>query len=179
MRTRRAAPLAERSRRRVAAEQEWVECAAGRPLDLVRLAGIYGPGRSALDDVRAGTARCVIKPGHAFGRIHRDDIAAGVLAAMARPPAGTRVLNFTDDEPAESAAVIGEAASLLGVAAPPEVAFDQAWDGMSAMGRSFWAESRRVANEKTKAALQIAWRYPSYREGLRAILAEESSSFSR
>ena len=168
------APRAERSARRVAAEQEWVACAAGRPLDLMRLAGIYGPGRSALDEVRGGHARRVAKPGHAFGRIHRDDIAAGVLAAMAHPPTGTRVLNFTDDAPAESAAVLGEAAALLDVAPPPEVTFEEAWEGMSAMGRSFWAESRRVANEKTKAALQIAWRYPSYREGLRAILAEES-----
>ncbi len=166
------APLAERSRRRVAAEQEWVRAAGGRPLDLIRLAGIYGPGRSALDDVRAGTARRVIKPGHAFGRIHRDDIAAGVLAAIAHPPSGTRVLNFTDDVPAESAAVIGEAAALLGVAPPPEVPFEEAWAGMSPMGRSFWVESRLVANAKTKAALGIAWKYPSYREGLRAIVKE-------
>ena len=115
MRTRRRRRSPSGPRRRVAAEQEWVDCAAGRPLDLVRLAGIYGPGRSALDEVRAGHARRVIKPGHAFGRIHRDDIAAGVLAAMAHLPVGTRVLNFTDDEPAESAAVISEAASLLGV----------------------------------------------------------------
>ncbi len=167
------APKAARSHRRVAAEQEWVRAAGGRPLELIRLAGIYGPGRSALDDVRAGHARRVIKPGHAFGRIHRDDIAAGVLAAMARPAAGTRVLNFSDDEPAESAAVISEAAALLGVAPPPEVPFAQAWEGMSAMGRSFWAESRLVGNAKTKAALGLEWRFPSYREGLRAIAKEE------
>jgi nucleoside-diphosphate-sugar epimerase len=172
------APLADRARRRVAAEREWEACAAGRPLDLIRLAGIYGPGRSALDDVRGGQARRVVKPGHVFGRIHRDDIAAGVLAAIAHPPPGTRVLNFTDDEPAESAAVLAEAASLLGVAPPPEVAFEAAWAGMSAMGRSFWAESRRVANARTKAALQIAWRYPSYREGLRSILADEARAVS-
>jgi nucleoside-diphosphate-sugar epimerase len=167
-------PGADRSRRRVAAEQAWVACAAGRPLDVIRLAGIYGPGRSALDDVRSGRARRVVKPGHAFGRIHRDDIAAGVLAAMAHPPAGTRVLNFSDDVPAESAAVLAEAAALLGVAAPPEVGFAEAWAGMSPMGRSFWAENRRVANEKTKAALGLSWRYPGYREGLRAILAAEA-----
>jgi nucleoside-diphosphate-sugar epimerase len=148
------APGAARSRRRLAAEQAWVACAAGRPLDLCRLAGIYGPGRSALNEVRSGHARRVIAPGHAFGRIHRDDIAAGVVAAMARPPAGTRVLNFSDDEPAESAAVLTEAASLLGVDPPQAVPFAQAWEGMSPMGQSFWAENRRVANAKTKAALK-------------------------
>ena len=168
-------PGAERSRRRVAAERDWVACAAGRALDLCRLAGIYGPGRSALDDVRSGHARRVVKPGHAFGRIHRDDIAAGILAAMAHLPAGTRVLNFSDDAPAESAAVLTEAAMLLGLPPPPEVPFAQAWDGMSEMGRSFWAENRKVANAKTKAALGLSWRYPSYREGLRAILAEEAA----
>jgi nucleoside-diphosphate-sugar epimerase len=166
-------PGVERSRRRVAAEQAWVGCAGGRPLDLIRLAGIYGPWRSAFEDIRLGHARRVVKPGHAFGRIHRDDIAAGVVAAMARPPVGTRVLNFSDDVPSESAVVLTEAARLLGVAPPPEVDFDTAWAGMSAMGRSFWAENRRVSTAKTKAALGIAWRYPSYREGLAAILAGE------
>ncbi len=164
------APGAERSRRRVAAEQAWVDAAGGRPLDLMRLAGIYGPGRSALDEVRSGRARRVIKPGHAFGRIHRDDIAAGVLAALSHPAAGTRVLNFSDDLPAESADVLAEAARLLGVAAPPAVPFAEAWAGMSEMGRSFWAENRKVANAATKAALQLSWRYPTYREGLSAIL---------
>ena len=167
------APGSGRSRRRLAAEEAWVRAAAGRPTDLIRLAGIYGPGRSALDDVRAGRARRVIKPGHAFGRIHRDDIAAGVLAALAHPPEGTRVLNFSDDLPAESALVLEEAARLLGVAPPPAVPFDEAWAGMSEMGRSFWAENRKVANAATKAALHLAWRYPSYREGLAVILAGE------
>ncbi len=166
-------PTADRARRRVAAEQEWIDCAAGRPLDLIRLAGIYGPGRSALDDVRSGRARRVIKPGHAFGRIHREDIAAGTLAAMMRPPVGTRVLNFSDDEPAESAAVLTEAAALLGVTAPPAVPFAEAWDSMSPMGRSFWAENRKVANAKTKAALGRGWLFPTYREGLRGILEAE------
>jgi nucleoside-diphosphate-sugar epimerase len=168
-------PGAERSRRRVAAEEAWVACAAGRPLDLIRLAGIYGPGRSAFDDLRAGHARRVIKPGHAFGRIHRDDIAAGVVAAMTRPPEGTRVLNFSDDAPAESAAVIEEAAGLLGVPVPPAVPFEEAWAAMSPMGRSFWAENRKVGNARTKQALGLAWRYPSYREGLRAVLAAEAT----
>ena len=166
-------PGAERSRRRLAAEQAWVATAAGRNLDLIRLAGIYGPGRSAFDDIRAGRARCIVKPGHAFGRIHRDDIAAGVFAAIARPLAGARVLNFTDDTPAESEAVVTEAARLLGVKPPPAVPFEAAYAEMSDMARSFWAENRRVSCAATKAVLGIGWKYPSYRDGLAAILAEE------
>jgi nucleoside-diphosphate-sugar epimerase len=168
------APSADRSARRLAAEEEWRVAAGARPLDIMRVAGIYGPGRSALDDVRAGRARRVIKPGHAFGRIHRDDIAHAVLAAMRIPPSGTRVLNLNDDEPAESADVIEEAARLLGADAPPSVPFAQAVAGMSEMGRSFWQENRRVSSAKTRAALGLDWLYPSYREGLRAILREES-----
>jgi len=114
------------------------------------------------------------KPGHAFGRIHRDDVARAVVAAMRQErAAGRRVLNLADDEPAESAVVVTEAASLLGVAPPPAVAFADALLAMSPMARSFWAENRRVASAKTKAVLGIDWLYPTYREGLRAILAEE------
>jgi nucleoside-diphosphate-sugar epimerase len=167
------APGSERSRRRLAAEQAWVDVAAGRPLDVIRLAGIYGPGRSAFDGIRRSSARCIVKPGHAFGRIHRDDIAAGVLAAISRPPAGTRVLNFVDDTPAESAAVVTEAARLLGVPPPAPVDFEAAYAEMSEMARSFWAENRLVSCTATKAALGIDWRYPSYREGLASILAGE------
>ncbi len=168
------APGAERSRRRLAAEQAWIAAAGGRALDIFRLAGIYGPGRSAFDDLRAGRARRIDKPGHSFGRIHRDDIVAAVLAAMAQDtPPGVRILNLSDDAPAESAAVIAEAALLLGVPAPPLVPFDEAWAAMSPMARSFWAEDRKVDSRATKAALGIAWRYPSYREGLRAILADD------
>jgi nucleoside-diphosphate-sugar epimerase len=173
------APSAERSVRRLEAELAWREAAAGRPLDLFRLAGIYGPGRSALDEVRSGRARRVIRPGHAFGRIHVDDIAAGIMAAIAAPPSGTRVLNFSDDVPAESSVVIEEAARLLGVPPPPAVPFETAYAGMSEMARSFWAESRRVSNARTKAALGLTWRYPSYREGLRAILESEAAAAQR
>ncbi len=168
------APTAGRSQRRLAAELAWQECAAGRPLDLFRVAGIYGPGRSALDEVRSGRARRVLRPGHAFGRIHRDDIAGAVLAAIARPPPGTRVLNLSDDVPAESALVIEEAARLLGLAPPPAVPFEEAYAGMSDMARSFWADDRRVASAKTQAALGRRWLYPSYREGLRAILEQQA-----
>jgi len=166
------APQSARAERRVAAEAAWADFNVA--VDIFRLAGIYGPGRSMFDDLRDGTARRVVKPGHLFGRIHRDDIALGVLAAIRQNrTAGVRIFNFSDDEPAASANVVVEAARLLGVAPPPPVDFADAVAQMSPMGRSFWAENRRVANARTKAELGIAWQYPSYREGLAAILAEE------
>lgn len=169
------APGQPRSLHRRAAERAWEALAVrrGAALDLVRLAGIYGPGRSALDEVRAGGARRVVKPGHAFSRIHVADIAALVLAAMARPGSGVRVLHGADDLPAPSAEVIAEAARLLGVPPPPAVPFDEAARTMSPMALSFWQENRRVANALTKAGTGWAPRYPTYREGLAAVLAEE------
>jgi nucleoside-diphosphate-sugar epimerase len=148
----------------------------GQHVDIFRLAGIYGPGRSVFDDLRAGRARRVLKPGHAFGRIHRDDIAAAVLAAMQQdqPTGGPcRILNLTDNLPAESAEVLEEAANLLGVPPPPAIPFAEALAEMSPMARSFWADNRRVSSQATQQALGLTWRYPTYREGLRAILAEE------
>jgi nucleoside-diphosphate-sugar epimerase len=172
-----AAPSQPRGQRRVDAEDAWAGFADRRAVDIFRLGGIYGPGRSAFDDLRAGSARRMIKPGHQFGRIHRDDIALGVLAAMRQDRApGRRILNLVDDEPSESAAVVTEAAMLLGTAPPPAVDFASAQATMSAMARSFWAEHRKVASAKTKAALGIAWRYPTYRDGLRAILVEERAN---
>jgi nucleoside-diphosphate-sugar epimerase len=169
-----AAPGADRSRRRLAAEAAWRALDGRIAVDLFRTAGIYGPGRSAIDELRAGRARMVLKPGHAFGRIHRDDIVGAVLAAMAQAlPAGTRVLHLADDAPAEPAAVMMEAAALLGLPAPPAIAFADALPAMSAMARSFWAENRKVASQATQAALGYRWRHPSYREGLRAILDEQ------
>jgi nucleoside-diphosphate-sugar epimerase len=168
------APSQARGQRRIDAEDAWTRFADRRAVDVFRLAGIYGPGRSAFDDLRAGSARRMSKPGHQFGRIHRDDIARAVIAAMNQDrPGGRRVLNLADDEPSESAAVITEAAALFGVTPPPEVAFADALPTMSPMARSFWAENRKVANAKTKAALKIEWLYPTYREGLRAILIQE------
>jgi nucleoside-diphosphate-sugar epimerase len=168
-------PGNDRGLRRVAAEDAWRAACARCAVDIFRVAGIYGPGRSAFDDLRDGAARRVLKPGHLFGRIHRDDIAAAVLAAMPQDRApGPRVLNLADDEPAASADVTAEAARLLGVAPPPLVAFEDALPGMSAMGRSFWAENRRVSSAATQAALGLRWAYPTYREGLRAILQQEA-----
>ncbi len=172
------APSSDRARRRLAAEQAWRGMAGPRPLDIFRLGGIYGPGRSQLDDLKAGHAHRILQPGHMFGRIHVGDIAGGVMAAMARPPQGARVLNFVDDEPAESAVVVAEAAHLLGVPAPPARPLNQAWPGMSEMARSFWAENRKVASRKTQEWLSYRWQYPSYREGLRAILQQEGGDDS-
>jgi nucleoside-diphosphate-sugar epimerase len=176
-------PSAQRTRRRVAAEWAWqrltrfddgaaqAEPDTGLNIAIFRLAGIYGPGRSLLDDLRSGQGRHVLKPGQVFGRIHRDDIAAGVLAAMRNEADG--IFNFSDDEPAASADVLCEAAHLLGVKLPPPVPFEEAEKSMSPMARSFWADNRKVSAEITKRKLGISWRYPTYREGLRAILAEE------
>ena len=166
------APDQPRSQRRLAAEEAW---RAARPahaaLDLCRVGGIYGPGRAPFAELRAGIARRVVKPGHSFSRIHRDDIAHAIMAAISNPPEpGCRVLNFVDDEPADSAAVMAEAARLLGMPPPPAVPFEEARAAMSPMALSFWSENRRVANAATKAALGIEWRYPSYREGLAASL---------
>src|SRR4051794_15741184 len=168
-------PSHGRGQARVDVEDDWSSFASGCAVDIFRLAGIYGPGRSALEDVRAGRARRVRKPGHQFGRIHRDDIARAVLAAMRQePPPGRRVFNLADDVPSESALVIEEAAALLGAPPPPAYDFAEIEASMSPMARSFWGENRKVSATKTKAALGIAWQYPSYREGLRSILAEET-----
>jgi nucleoside-diphosphate-sugar epimerase len=172
-------PMSDRGRRRLAAELAWRRFANRRAVDLFRLAGIYGPGRSVLDDLRAGTARRIGKPGHAFGRIHRDDIVRAVLAAMRQQRAsGARALNLTDDEPAESAAVIAEAARLIGVKPPDIVPFESAAASLTPMARSFWAENRKVSSRFTQHDLGVRWMYPSYREGLRAILAQESGKRS-
>jgi len=172
-------PTSARATARRAAEIAWEAMgqARGTPVDLLRLAGIYGPGRSAFDDLRAGRARRIDKPGHAFGRIHQADIAQGTLAALRQTDrlAGTRVLNFNDDLPAEPAEVVAEAARLLGVEPPPLVPFAQAEVGMTPMGRSFWAESRRVRGTRTQQALGRRWLYPTYREGLAAILEAEQA----
>jgi nucleoside-diphosphate-sugar epimerase len=167
------APGSERTSRRVQAEAAWRNFPVA--VDIIRLAGIYGPGRSMFDDLRAGAARRVVKPGHVFGRIHREDIAHGVLVAMQRnAPPGVQIFNFCDDEPAASAYVVVEAARLLGVAPPDPVPYAEAVKTMSPMALSFWSENRKVASAKTKQRLGLTWRYPTYREGLRAILEAEA-----
>ncbi len=162
------APMSPEGRRRVAAERAWMSLAAACPVSVFRLPGIYGAGRSALDRVRTGEARSLIKPGHVFSRIHVDDLAAGLEASIARPDRAG-VYNLCDDEAAAPADVNAYAAELLGLPPPPEAPYEP--EALSPMARRFWAESKRVSNAKAKAAL--GWRplYPTYREGLRAVLA--------
>jgi nucleoside-diphosphate-sugar epimerase len=171
------APHSDRAQRRLEAEQAWCRVGQGRAVDLFRLAGIYGPGRSAIEDLRQGRARRVSKPGHLFGRIHRDDIAGALLAAIQQSvPPGTRVLNLADDEPASGADVIAEAARLLGIDPPPAIPFEQAVKSMSPMALSFWADNRKVSSALTQQILGRRWLYPTYREGLRAILEQTEDS---
>ena len=163
-------PTGERGRRRVAAEQGWLALhrAAGLPVHVFRLAGIYGPGRNALRSLKEGTARRVIKPGQVFSRIHRDDIVGVLLASLARPDPGA-VYNVCDDDPAAPDEVVAYAASLLGIAPPPAVPLEDA--ALSPMGRSFFDDNKRVANRKIKEVLGVVLRYPDYRSGLAALLA--------
>lgn len=159
-------PVNERSRWRVAAERGWRE--SGLPVEVFRLAGIYGPGRSAFDRLREGRAQRVVKPGQVFSRIHVEDIAGALAASIARPEPGA-VWNVADDEPAPPQDVITFAAELLGLPVPPEVPFESA--ALSPMARSFYAESKRVSNRRLRERLGVILRHPDYRAGLRAILA--------
>lgn len=162
-------PRSARALRRVAAEDAWLDLwhRYGLAVHIFRLAGIYGPGRSALDQVRAGTARRVARPDRLFGRIHVDDIVQVLRASMARPNPGA-VYNVCDDEPAAPADVVEHACRLLGVEPPPLVPFDQA--ELSAMARSFYDDSRRVRNGRIKRELGIMLLHPDYRRGLAACL---------
>ena len=171
------APTSERGKRRVDAEAGWQTLGQrhGLPVHIFRLAGIYGPGRSALDAVRAGTARRVDKPGQLFSRIHVEDIAA-VLAASLRQPRAGAIYNLADDLPAASEEVVAYASRLLGVEPPALVTLEQA--ALSPMAASFYGESRRVGNERIKRELGITLSYPDYSTGLAAILAAEDGAGS-
>jgi nucleoside-diphosphate-sugar epimerase len=158
------APTQERSRRRALAERRWLALVdQGLPVHVFRLAGIYGPGRSALDSVRAGTARRIDKPGQVFSRIHVEDIATVLRASIARPRPGA-IYNVADDEPAPGHEVIAHACGLLGVEPPPLEPFDPAT--LSPMAASFYADNRIVSNRRMKQELGITLKYPTYREGL-------------
>lgn len=167
-------PQSARSQRRAAAEMSWVQwgAARGAVVQIFRLAGIYGPGRSPFDALRAGTARRIAKPGQVFSRIHVDDIAQAVVCGIAHPRV-SGVFNVCDDEPAAPADVVAYAAQLLGMTPPPLEDYDMARATMSAMSLSFYADNKRVANAKIKAGLGVRLAYPTYREGLKAVLAEE------
>lgn len=170
------APTGDRGRRRMAAEKVWASFGAtsGVPVQIFRLAGIYGPGRNQLVSLRQGTARPIDKPGQVFSRIHVDDIAAVLAASMAMPQAGA-VYNVCDDEAAPTQTVIAYAAGLLGIAPPALVPFEAAQrdPGFSPMALSFYADNKRVANTRIKQELGVTLRYPTYREGLDALYKKD------
>jgi nucleoside-diphosphate-sugar epimerase len=161
-------PISERSLLRVQAERAWLAFGkeAGRRVDVFRLAGIYGPGRSVIDALRAGTARRIVKPGQVFNRIHVDD-AARVLAAAIDKVGGPSTYNVSDDEPAPPQDVVAYAAELMGLPVPPEIAFEAA--GLSGLAASFWGECKRVSNARIRRDLAVDLAYPTYREGLGAL----------
>ncbi|MTJ81187.1 MAG: SDR family oxidoreductase [Telmatospirillum sp.] len=165
-------PKSQRAWRRVTAEAGWLDLwrRNGVPVHLFRLAGIYGPGRSAIDDVRAGRARRIVKPGQVFSRIHVEDIATVLEASMNAPSPGA-IYNVCDDEAAPPQDVIAHACGLLGVPVPPETPFDAA--SLSPMAQSFWADNRRVRNDRLHRQLGVTLSYPTYREGLAALAGRD------
>ena len=162
-------PATRRGEARVRAEAAWARLCVAHdlPLQIFRLAGIYGPGRGPFEKLRNGTARRILKPGQVFSRIHVADIAQ-VLAASIRQPDPGAIYNVCDDDPAPPEDVIGYAATLLGLPLPPAIPYDEA--EMTPMARSFYAESKRVRNDKIKQDLGVVLHHPDYRSGLRAIL---------
>ena len=165
------APTTKRGRIRVLAESQWQALAerSGLPLHIFRLAGIYGPGRGPFEKVRNGTARRIIRENQFFSRIHVEDIATVLAASIANPDPGA-IYNVADDDPSPPEDVLAEAARLLGLPLPPEVPFEEA--DMSPLARSFYAESKRVRNERIKRDLGVTLAYPDYRAGLAALLRE-------
>lgn len=164
-------PKSQRSLRRIAAENAWAEFARDKnwSLQVFRLAGIYGPGRSAVEKLRRGTARRLIKSGQVFNRIHVGDIANVLCAGIARPSIAG-IFNVTDNEPAPPQDVVAYAAQLLGLPVPPDAPFESA--DLSPMARSFYSENKRCSNHKIKAILSAKLDYPTYREGIAALVAQ-------
>ena len=162
-------PNSARTEARVKAEQAWLDFGKeiGVPVQVFRLAGIYGPGRSVFDKLRAGTARRINKGGQVFSRIHVADIASVLEASIARPRASA-IYNVADDEPAAPGDVVAYAAEMIGATPPPEIAFEDA--DLTPMARSFYEGSRRIGNALIKSELGVALRYPTYREGLASLL---------
>lgn len=170
-------PTSSRSESRLKAETEWLDLYrdAGVPVHVFRLPGIYGPGRSAIDQVRAGNIRRIEKPKHQFSRIHVADIAQTLAASIAAPNPG-RIYNVCDDEPAPPADVTALACELLGVPTPAALPFDVVAKEMSPMALSFWQDNRRVDNQRIKSELGVRLLYPTYRDGLQAIYEGSSDA---
>jgi len=162
-------PASERGHRRVRAERDWLSLGEDEnlPVHIFRLAGIYGPGSNVLDKLRAGTARRIVKEGQVFSRIHVDDIVQVLATSMAKPRGGA-IYNVCDDEAAPPQDVVAHGAGLLGIAPPPEVPIADA--GLSPMGLSFYGESKRVRNDLIKKELGVTLKYPTYRDGLAALI---------
>ncbi len=167
-------PNSKRGSRRLQAEEQWTSLLmeSGFPLHIFRLAGIYGPGRSALDSVRAGVARRINKPGQVFNRIHVEDIVQVLLASMAKPNPGA-AYNLSDDDPVPSHEVILYACQKLGITPPPLIPYNEA--DMAPITRSFYSDNKRVANNKIKAELGVSLKYPSFREGIDGCLEAEKT----
>ena len=166
-------PTSERSRRRARAEDAWLALSerGGLPVHIFRLAGIYGPGRSVLDSIRVGQAKRIDKPGQVFGRVHVDDIATVIEASIAKPNPGA-IYNVSDDEPAAPEAVVAHGCRLLGQTPPPLVPIEAA--NLSPMAATFYRDNKRVSNARIKTELGVSLRYPNYRAGLDAVLADET-----
>ena len=164
-------PTTRRGKWRKAAEEAWLAI-PGLPVHIFRLAGIYGPGRGALEKVRGGTARRIIKPGQVFSRTHVEDIVQVLRASIARPNPGA-AYNVCDDDPAPPQDIIEEAARLLGLPIPPDEPFETA--EMSPMMRSFYADSKRVRNDRIKDELGVVLKYPTYKKVLAAMVREEAA----
>lgn len=164
-------PKSDRARQRVTAERAWLSLCqhAGHPVHLFRLAGIYGPSRSVIDRVQAGTAKRIDKVGHLFSRIHVDDIVSTLRASIASPRSGA-IYNVCDNEPASQADVVAHACSLLKVSPPELIPFEKAAQGMSELAHTFWADNRRVSNRLLRGELGVVLSYPTYREGLAALV---------
>ena len=155
-------PTNERSRWRLKAEADWLDLGA----HVLRLSGIYGPGRNVFVNLRAGTAKRIVKPGQVFNRIHVEDIARAIAACFESDLQG-RTWNITDDEPAAPQDVVAHAAQLMGIEPPPEQPFETA--ALSPMARSFYGECKRVSNRAMKEELGVTLAFPTWRDALRAL----------
>lgn len=161
-------PATARARQRIAAERLWLNLGASArfTVQIFRLAGIYGPSRNALVKVADGTAKRIVKPGQVFNRIHTEDIAQ-VLMASIEQPSRNAIYNVADDEPGPPQDVIAYAADLLGREPPPEIPFEKA--DQTPMARAFYEDNKRVRNTRIKSELGVRLRYPTFRDGLRAL----------
>ncbi len=170
--TSEVAPTSKRGSKRALAEQQWLSLYKnhGVPVHIFRLSGIYGPGRSALDSIRAGAARRIQKPGHKFNRIHVEDIVQVLWQSFLNPKPGT-IYNLADDMPAPSDDVLEEACKILGQPVPPAIPFEEA--NLAPITMSFYNDNKHVLNHKIKQELGVKLQYPTYKDGLLECLRAE------